>query len=418
MTTAAELDAADELAEFAREFARPPGVAYLDGNSLGLMCHAAERGLMRAVEAWRTRAVQGWTDGPDPWFGLSRRAAGLLAPLLGADPDDVMVGQSTTINLHQLLATFHGPGTRPKVVIDATHFPSDRYAVDSHLRGRGLDPVAEVVLVPAGPDRLLGEDAIIEAMGAAVGFAVLPAVVFTTGQLLDLPRLTAAARERDIPVAWDCSHSAGVVPHEFRRDGIDLAFGCGYKHLNGGPGAPGWLYVAPRLRDRLPGLAGWFGSDPARQFAMTADFHPAADAGRFQAGTPHVLSLAPLAGALELIQAAGIERIRAKSLAQTAFMRRLVVERLARFGVGVVTPVEDERCGGHLTLAHSAAGRLSRALRARGVVPDFRPPDLLRLAPAPLYTSFAECVAAIDILETLLSTDLPDDPASADAPVT
>jgi kynureninase len=246
--------------------------------------------------------------------------------------------------------------------------------------------------------------------------------VYTTGQLLDLPRLTRDGLTRGVLIAWDCSHSAGVVPHRFRADDIHLAFGCTYKYLNGGPGSVGWLYtdrsILPFLVIKRPGLAGWFGSDPARQFEMSDDFHPSADAGRYMIGTPHVLSLAPLVGALGLIGEAGIDAIREKSLRQTAFLRELVEARLARFRVRVVTPREDDRRGGHLTLAHPDAGKLSRALRARGVVPDFRLPDLLRLAPAPLYTSFAECERAVTVLEDILATNAHRELPDRDAPVT
>jgi kynureninase len=350
---------------------------------------------------------------------MSRKAAGLLAPLLGAEPADVMVGQSTTVNLHQLLATFYDPTEeRPRILIDAGSFPSDRYAVESHLRLRGRDPADHLVTVRPGADGLIDKYAIYATFNDGVGFAVLPAVVYTTGQLLDLLRLSSGARSHDAVIAWDCSHSAGVIPHRFDLELIDLAFGCTYKWLNGGPGSVGWLYVHPRLPDRFPGLAGWFGSDPARQFEMSPEFHPAADAGRYLIGTPHVLSLAPVVGALELIHRADILAIYEKSLRLTAFLRKLVEARLARFGVRVVTPHEDHRRGGHLTLAHADAGKLSRALRQRGVIPDFRPPDLLRLAPAPLYTSFAECERAVGVLEDILNSgahlQLPD----RDAPVT
>lgn len=415
MSRAAELDAADELAGFAGEFEKPSGTVYMDGNSLGLLGRPAAESLRLAVEAWRSLAIRGWTDGPEPWFDLSRKVAGLLAPLVGAEPTDAMVGQSTTVNLHQLLATFYEPPGR--ILIDGTHFPTDRYAVESHLRLRGLDPTISLVVVESGADRLLDEAAVIAALDG-VRFAVLPSVVYTTGQLLDMAAVTKAARARGVLVVWDCSHSVGVIPHTFGRDGIDLAFGCTYKYLNGGPGSPGWLYVHERLRDRRPGLAGWFGCDPATQFAMSAEFHPAADAGRFQMGTPHVLSLAPLVGALGLIGNAGVRRLWLKSLAQTAFLRGQAESRLARFGVGCVTPREDRRRGGHISLTHPAAGKLSRALRDRGVIPDFRPPDILRLAPSPLYTTFAECEQAIAVLEAILANDLHEQLPDADAPVT
>src|SRR5262249_29938739 len=402
--SAAELDAEDPLAGFAAEFDKPPGQIYLDGNSLGLLCKPAELALAQAVEAWRTRAILGWTEGPDPWFDLARKAAGLLAPMLGAQPEDVMVGQSTTVNLHQLLATYYQPaGPRPRILIDEWCFPTDRYAVESHLRLRGRDPRSDLLVVPHR-DEILHDDDLVPAMANGVGLAVLPSVVYRSGQLLDLPSLTRAASERDVLVAWDCSHSAGVVEHRLREDDIDLAFGCTYKYLNGGPGAVGWLYVHPRLRDAAPGLAGWFGCDPSRQFEMAPEFYPAADAGRFLIGTPHILSLAPLLGSLELITRAGVPALRAKSVALTSFLRREIGSRLNRHRVRVITPTDQKCAGGHVTLAHPAAGKLSRALRARGVIPDFRPPDLLRLAPAPPYTSFSDCERAIDILEEILIT--------------
>ncbi len=399
------LDARDSLADHAREFAKPPGSIYLDGNSLGLMCRPAEAALRAAMDKWSEQAILGWTSGPNPWFEMPRSVAALLAPLVGAEAGDVMVGQSTTVNLHQLLATFYDPaGSRPRLLIDAHSFPTDRYAVESHLRLRGRGPARDLVIV-GSPDReLLDEDEVVAAFDGTVGLAVLPSVLYRSGQLLDMNHITQAARTEGALVAWDCSHSAGVVAHQFRSDDIDLAFGCTYKYLNGGPGAAAFLYVHPRWRERGPGLAGWFGCDPDRQFDMEPTFHPAADAGRFLLGTPHVFSLAPLLGSLSLIQRAGVSALRQKSLDLTAFLRRQIETRLSSFGVSVITPCEDHCRGGHLALAHPDAGRLSRALRQRGVIPDFRPPNLLRLAPAPLYTSFVECARAVAILEDILTS--------------
>jgi kynureninase len=406
-TTAADFDAIDPLREFAAEFHKPPGTIYLDGNSLGLLCKPAEATLNAAVESWRTQGILGWTEGPGPWFEMSRKTARLLAPILGAQPADVIVGQSTTVNLHQLLATYYDPdGSAPKILIDEWCFPSDRYAVESHLRLRGRNPAVDLVVVPYR-DHLLKDSDILAAMDAGVGLAVLPSVAYRSGQLLDVGGLSWEARKRGVVILWDCSHSAGVVPHQFMSDEIDLAFGCTYKFLNGGPGAVGWLYAHPGFREATPGLAGWFGSDPVRQFEMSSEFWPAADAGRFLIGTPHVLGLAPLLGALGLINRAGRDAIRRKSLDLTGLLL-LLDRRLERFGASVITPRESERRGGHLTLAHPAAGKLSRALRSRGVIPDYRPPDLLRLAPAPLYTSFTECERAIDVLEDILATGAHD----------
>ena len=417
LNEARELDSCDALAPFAAEFAKPEGQIYLDGNSLGLLGRSAELALQTAIDSWRQHAILGWTEGDDSWFGMARQAAALLAPILGASPEDVMVGQSTTVNLHQALATFYDPaGSRPKILIDSLSFPSDRYAVESHLRLRGRNPVDDLVVVASEDGHTLSDDAIFAAMDRSVGFALLPSVLYRSGQLLDLPALTQQARERGVMIAWDCSHSAGVVPHQFRKEDIDLAFGCTYKYLNGGPGSVGFLYVHPRWQARTPGLAGWFGCDPARQFAMESAFHPAADASRFLIGTPHVLSLAPLLGSLAVVSRAGLFAIRHKSLTLTAFLRGAIEERLTHFGIRVVTPNDDKRRGGHLTLAHASAGKLSQALRTHGVIPDYRPPDLLRLAPSPLYTTFEECLRAVDILEELLITNaidqLPDQHAA------
>jgi kynureninase len=239
--------------------------------------------------------------------------------------------------------------------------------------------------------------------------------------MLDLPGLTRRARDRGGRILWDCSHSAGIIDHRFWAYDIDFAFGCTYKYLNGGPGSPGWLYVHRRMRDRLPGLAGWFGCEPTRQFDMAAKFHPAADAGRFLISTPSILSLAPLLGSLRLINEVGISNIREKSLLLTCAMRMQIEfeHRLdSRFGVRIITPHEDVFRGGHLTLQHAQAGKLSRALRARGVIPDFRPPNLLRLAPSPLFTSLEESVRAVEILEDILRTGAHEQMPDSNALVT
>ncbi|HMO37589.1 MAG TPA: hypothetical protein PKA06_16235, partial [Gemmatales bacterium] len=186
------------------------------------------------------------------------------------------------------------------------------------------------------------------------------------------------------------------------QDGIQLAVGCTYKYLNGGPGAVAFLHVSPELQSTLPGMTGWFGSDPACQFAMTREFQPAADAGRFLLGTPHILSLAPLLGTLPMFLQIGIEKIRKQSLELTCFLREMVEQELSVFGVQCVTPKADADRGGHITLQHPEAGRLSQALRERGIIPDFRSPDLLRLAPSPLYTTYRDIVHALTVLKELL----------------
>ena len=393
---ACERDQADPLAKFRDEFHRRAGEIYLDGNSLGLLGKRAEASLLRALNDWKERGIGGWLEAEPPWFTLAETLGGRVAALVGAGADEVIVAGSTTSNLHQILATFYQPTEgRTKILADALSFPSDLYAIQSHLGVRGLSAGNDLVLVPSEDGRILDEDRIIAAMTADVALAVLPSVVYRSGQLLDMERLTREARAREIFLAWDCSHSVGAVPHRLGEWGSDCAFWCSYKYLNGGPGAVGGLFVARRHWGKPPGLAGWFGMRKDRQFDMGPIFEPAEGAGSLQVGTPHILSMASLIGALDVIEAAGIDAIRIKSLALTRFLRELAEAELSEFGVGCVTPREEDRRGGHIALTHPDAARVCRALLAEGVVPDHRPPDILRLAPVALYTSFADVSEAV-----------------------
>ncbi len=402
------------------DFLNPPGVIYLDGNSLGLASRSAISAIDRISKSWADLAIQGWTEGDEPWFGLTRKLSALLAPLLGVDSGEVLIGESTTVQLHQVLQSFYRPESgRSRILIDSLAFPSDRYAVESFLRGRGLDPAGHLVVLESPDGYSLDENAIVDmfASDRSITMAVLPSVLYRSGQLLDMAAIEKAAKRSGVRVAWDCAHSAGIVDHAFRKDGVRLAFGCGYKWLNGGPGAPAWLYVARELHGDLPGLAGWFGSDPARQFEMSSTFSPAADVHRFAIGTPHVLSCAPLLASLETIRAIGIDRIRERSEELTVLLCAVVSQQFDPGLVKIVTPPMSRRRGGHIALKVPNARAVSFALRRNGVIPDFRPPDLIRLAPSPLYNSGDDCIQAVEILARLLRN--PDDVAgSADALVT
>ncbi len=406
------LDAADPLARFRAEFFRPAGQIYLDGNSLGLLSRRAEAALLRTLEQWRTRGIEGWLPAARPeavegWLTLAETAATKLAPLLGAAPDEIGVTGQTTANLHQLLATLFDPAhpTRRVILGDALNFASDLHAVASHLRLRGLDPATHLRLIPSRDGRTLRLDDLLDAFTDDVQIAVLPAVVFTSGQLLDVATLTRKARERGILIGWDLSHSIGAVPHALDRDGVDFAFWCHYKWLNAGPGAAGGLFLPRRHFDRVPGLAGWWGVRADRRFAMSPQHEPAAGAAGLHIGTPHILSIAPLLGSLELIaEAGGAVALRTKSLALTDFLAARIDAELALFGFEIVTPRGHLARGGHLAIAHPEAWRICQALRIAGVVPDFRAPDLIRLAPSPLYTSFAECAEAIARLKHIALT--------------
>ncbi len=415
---ATALDQGDPLGRFRAEFYLPVDQLYFDGNSLGLLSRRAEAHLQRVLDEWRTLGINGWSDAQPPWHSLSETIAAQLAPLIGATPDEVAVTGSTTTNLHQLLATLFevGGALRPNssspsahshknvIVADELNFPSDLYALQSHLRQRGLDPARHLRLVKSADGRTLHLEDILAALTPDVQLAVLPAVLFTSGQLLDLAALTHEAHARNILIGFDCSHSIGAVPHDFDRAGVDFAFWCSYKYLNAGPGAVGGLYLNRRHLGRAPGLAGWWGVRADRRFAMSIQHEPAPDAAALQIGTPHVLSLAPLLGSLEMFHDAGGHALRTKSLALTAFLMELIESELAGFGFGFANPRADHERGGHVALTHPDAWRICSALKAAGVVPDFRPPDIIRLAPAPLYTSFADCAATVGRLKEIMRT--------------
>jgi kynureninase len=392
--SALALDAADPLARFRERFHLLPGTIYLDGNSLGLLCREAEAETLAALEQWKTLGIDGWLGADPPWFTLGEELGALVAPLVGAEPEAVAITGTTTVNQHALMATFYQPaGARRKIVATALDFPSDVYAMQSIIRLRNSDPARDLVLVPSRDGRTIAEEDVVAAMDADVALAVLPAVLYRSGQLLDIPRLTAAAHERGIVIGFDGAHSVGAVPHRFDAWGVDFAYWCSYKYLNAGPGATGGLYVNRRHWGTAPGLAGWWGYDKARQFDMVHDWQGAAAAGAWQISTPPLLATAPLRGALRLFHEAGMGSLRAKSLAQTAYLAQLMeatglTAPPYRFAIG--SPREPERRGGHLAVEHDDAARIAKALKARGIVPDFRAPNVIRLAPAPLYTTYHE----------------------------
>jgi kynureninase len=395
------LDGKDPLGTLKKLFHVPAGVRYFNGNSLGLLSQPAERAVREVLEIWQTLGVDGWFTGPRAWLGMMDKVSAQVAPLVGAEPREVTTANSTTVNLHQLLATLYRPaGAKRKILVDETIFCSDLYAIQSHLQLRGLDPVGDLVIVSAVDGLLLSEDALVQRMSDDVAYAVLPSVVYHTGQLLDMQRLVEAAHQHDITIGFDCSHSVGCVPHQLSRWGADFAFWGGYKYLNGGPGAVGGLYLNQRHFGRPSGLAGWFGCTKDEFLEMRLQFDPARDAEALQISTPFVLSLAPLLGSLSIISEAGIDAIRAKSLQLNSLLIDLFDARLAQRGVSLITPREDQRRGGHIALAHPNAEALCRMLHERKVIADYRKPDILRLCPSPLYTSFEDC---FDVIERLVS---------------
>ncbi|MFL6540195.1 MAG: kynureninase [Chthoniobacterales bacterium] len=421
---AEQRDAADPLRKFRARFYVPEDKIYLDGNSLGLLCRDAEESLARVLNEWKTGGIGGWLNGDIPWFTMAETLAGRVAKLVGAEPDEVAIANSMTVNLHQLLSTLYKPhDTRTKVLIDAHSFPTDRYALRSHLRLRGLDPDEHLVVVRSDDSRFLDEDKIVRALAnPELQMALFPSIVYTTGQLLDLERLCAAARENDVVIGIDMSHSVGLMPHALDEWGADFAGWGHYKWLNAGPGSVAGLYINRRhfaADGRVDaGLAGWWSVHKESMFEMSDEFFPGIGASALQIGTPAVLSMAPIEGALQPIEEAGLERIREKSLGMTDFIMELADAELSELGFTIGTPREHTRRGGHVSLRHEEAQPISLALRARGVIPDFRKPDVVRLAPSPLYNTFAECWDAVQILKEIVANGVQEEFASVEALVT
>ncbi len=399
------LDAADPLAGFRARFAGagddasdPTRPLYLDGNSLGRMPVETPAALARVVEEeWARGLVRSWSS----WIGAATRVGDLLAEgVLGARPGEVLVADSTTVDLYKLLvaAADARPG-RDVLVCVADDFPTDRYVVAGVAQARGMT----VREVPADIDQGLDPAVLAAALDERVAVVVLSAVAYRSGALADVAAVTATAREAGALVLWDLSHAAGAVPVDLTANGADLAVGCTYKYLNGGPGAPAFLYVRRELQEQLrQPIWGWFGQRD--QFAMGPAYDPAPGIERFAVGTPPVLATVAVEVGARLVAEAGVERLAVKGRALGELVVALADAWLAPHGVALASPRDPARRGSHVTLAHPDAWRLTQALVDRGVVPDFRTPDRVRLGPAPLYTRFVDVWDAMDCFREVLAS--------------
>jgi kynureninase len=407
LTEARARDARDPLAAFRDRFYHRPGVIYLDGNSLGLLSRDAEAAVLGALDEWKGLAIDGWLSAERPWFNIGEELGALQAEIVGALPSELVVGGSVTVDIHALVATFYQPaGVRTRIVADALNFPSDLYALAGQVRLRGLDPAEHLVLVPSRDGRTIDEADLIDALADDVALLVVPSVLYRSGQLLDVERLAEAAHARGVAIGVDASHSAGVVPHRFHDWGVDWAVWGTYKYLNSGPGSPACLFVHERHHGRPPALPGWWGSDKERQFDMAIQFAQAASAGAWQIGTPPIISAAASYGALAITQEADIERIRAKSSDQTTWLIELVDAWLTEppYGFAIGSPREPARRGGHIALEHPDAVPICKALKARGIIADFRPPNVIRVAPIALCTTYEEIWQTVAALREILAS--------------
>ena len=403
------LEARDPLPTLRDEFRVPPWTggaepewAYLAGNSLGLQPRGAVTSVERELAEWARLGVEGWFESREPWLEYAGSLRASVAALVGATPDEVAVMNTLTVNLHLLLGTFYRPTReRFRILIEDTAFPSDAYAVQSQAAWHGLDPRTAVVRASIGD---LGEAIARAADSLAV--AVLPAVGYLTGEVLDVSALTAAVHGVGAVAVWDLAHAIGNVPASLHDDGVDGAVWCHYKYVNAGPGAPGGAFVHERHGRRLdlPRLAGWWGNDPAVRFRMEPDFVPRPGAEGWAVSTPSVLGLAPLRASLEQFDRIGLEALRARSQRLTGYLEELLDEVARTRRLAVITPRDAGRRGAQLSVSCAGASSLARRLRGEhGVVCDFREPDVLRFAPAPLYNTYEDCTRAaaalLDVLE-------------------
>ncbi len=375
--------------------------AYFAGNSLGLLPRAAMAALETEFEAWGRLAVEGWFEGGRPWLDLAGSLRAPIARLVGAHPDEVAAMSSLTVNLHLLLASFYRPeGSRYRILIEDSAFPSDSHVVQAQSALHGHDPADAVVRVP--PESLVEA---IEGEGDRLALVLLGAVNYLTGELLDVPAITAATHAVGAVSGWDLAHAIGNVPVELHDAGADFAVWCHYKYVNAGPGAPGGVFVHERhtASEPLFRLGGWWGVDAAHRFRMDADFVPGRGAEGWAVSTPPILSFAPLRASLALFEEVGLKPLRARSIRLTGYLEALLDDVATRRQMGVTTPREPARRGCQLSVATDGARALASRLRHdHGVVCDFREPDVLRFAPMPLYNTFHDCWRAAAALEDVL----------------
>jgi kynureninase len=394
LSEARALDAADPLRSWRGLFALPPGVVYLDGNSLGALPLGTASRLGEVMRReWGEGLVRSWNpkeNGGAGWISLPRRVGAMIAPLIGAGPNEVIACDSTSVNLFKLIAAALAMRPGRKVVLsEPGNFPTDLYLI-AGLEAQGL---AERRLAP--------RDGLEAALDNNVALLLLTHVHYKTGAMYDMARLTRAAHDAGALVLWDLSHSAGAVPVDLNGCDADLAVGCGYKYLNGGPGAPAFAYVAERHHKALQQpLTGWMGH--AAPFAFTDDYAPAAGIDRLLTGTPPILALAALEEGVKLIAEIGMDRLTTKSRALSEFLRAAVAETAP--GLPCISPEDPTDRGSQLSFRHPDAYAISQALIARGVIGDFRDPDILRFGLAPAYTRFEDCWNAAQALGEVLES--------------
>lgn len=400
-----ERDAADPLATFRNRFALPADVVYLDGNSLGAMPKAAGPAIGKALDiGWGQGLIRSWNE--EGWHMLPLDLGTRLAGQMGAEPGEVLVADSTSVNLYKLFCAARKlRPDRSRVISEANNFPTDVHIIQGAVAN--VFPGTRLQL--AGDD----DDSVLDLIGSDTAIVCLSHVNYRTGRLRDMERVTQAAHEAGALVIWDLAHSLGALPVDLNGCEADFAVGCTYKYLNAGPGGPAWLFVARRhLADVESPLTGWQGH--AAPFAFEIDYRPSETIEKFRCGTPPVLSYLPLVESISIFEEAGMERLREKSLQLTDLFMDLAEERLAGRGFDIVTPRRHDRRGSQVALTHEHGWPIMQALIACGVIGNFRAPDILRFGFTPLYVGFTDVFDAVSVLDEIMTTGFWRDPRFAE----
>lgn len=414
---AEQQDATDPLAAMRAEFRMPTradgsNAVYLCGHSLGLQPKAVARVVTEELDRWANRAVEGHFESPRPWISYHEQFAPALARLVGAAPSEVVAMNTLTVNLHLMLVTFYRPtAERYKILIEKQAFPSDRYAAMSQLRAHGFDPAQALIEIGPrdGEEGLRTEDVLqsIDRHARELATIVLPGVQYLNGQLMDIAAITQQAKRNGCSIGWDLAHAIGNVPLQVHDSGADFAVWCHYKYLNSGPGAIGGCFVHERYAREidLPRFAGWWGHDKSSRFLMQHDFRPLPGAEGWQVSNLPILSAAPLLASLPLFERATLPALRSKSVRLTGYLESLLRARLAA-DVKVLTPSDPQQRGCQLSLRLQRNSQQARtvfeALAAAGFTGDWREPDVIRVAPIPLYNTFVEAWEFVAALERFL----------------
>jgi kynureninase len=411
----AEMDARDPLATFRRQFHIPPGPdgsasVYLCGHSLGLEPKVARAYIEQELKDWATLGVEAHFRGRHPWMPYHRLLTDNMAEIVGAKPIEVVVMNSLTVNIHLMMVSFYRPTSqRHKIVVEAGAFPSDQYAFSSQIRFRGFDPATSLIELTPRPGEacIRPEDiaALLERKGAAIALVLVGGVNYATGQLFDMEAITRAGHAQGCVVGFDLAHAAGNVPLRLHDWDVDFAVWCNYKYLNGGPGCVGGCFVHERHAKSfdLPRFAGWWGHDQESRFLMGPHFHPMPGAEGWQLSNPSIMSMAPLRASLEIFAAAGMQQLREKSETLTGYMEFLLYQHVPR-GFTVLTPREPDRRGAQLSIRVQHGGRsICDRLVEQGTLCDWREPDILRVAPVPLYNTYCDVHRFVDRFLAALS---------------